>query len=71
MQESVTYLAAIIYKLSEQDYLSSEESKEESLSETLVGASEEESREESTKAPAAGSELLQQIRDAYEHNDVV
>lgn len=48
---SVTCLAALVYELSEQDYLSGEE------------------EEESTETPAVESELLRQIRDAYEHDD--
>ena len=72
VEGSATYLTAILYELSEQDYPGDEESSVESSSGPLAEAFREESSVESTEASAAeASDLLRRIRDASGNDDTI
>ena len=71
-EHHVTYLAALIYDLSEQDHPGDEESMEESSPGVLGETSREESTEESTEVPTAETpELIHQIREACKDDELI
>ena len=72
VKKDITYLIAIMYELSEQNNLDDEKSNIKSSSRSLTKAFKKELNVKSKKTSAIEtSNLLHQIKNAYEHDDVI